>query len=587
MRRITVSPSLPDRYSRSDSHPRTEDDTTRDEAEVEAALNALDNELDRTEDALTEWSHGSSVTPSSYLSGSASSPSFTTSSSVYIPFTNTLRDARILSTITERTENLSSRPTSYNLSAPGSRPVSDAIRHSAESLHSRSGTEPAPGAITSSRRTGDLIAFFEDKTSSSDSSSRPYSPYGHRRTGSVPAGPRSPSPYTQTSKSIPTFGTTTYGYGSSNSRPSSPSKSWISQSQSYTSGTPSRPFLSPPPRSYTTGSDSKLGSPYTSSETPTYSNTFTSTSYGPTDTSVTTQTTSLRRPQTSPRSPLASVRNIVAAWKSRSPSIDKSSQVSSSKSPTDATPEEGFFSVRRRAERGFQRERASMGGNSGPGTFRRSDSSYQEDVNRSSTPRTNTSLTPSGIPPFDLTELGTFAKSSQEVRPDRCRSPYIIRLLGCSRMHSFPLLCFLFLWTNHFLFQPLRIGLLWYLNVHAPPLYRWQRCQAVLYPNMLLLSWIAQGGGRGIITLDLLNCTEVRSVASPTHPSAQDDVGTIAAKAQTANARAEGFGDLGLMETLCPFQLFYSDGVERLGAESARERVRWVSAIWYVPHCFY
>jgi hypothetical protein len=423
MRRITVSPLPPDRYSRSDSHSRTEDDSTRDEAEVEAALNALDNELDRTEDALTEWSHGSSVTPSSYLSGSVSSPSFTTSSSIYIPFTNTLRDARILSTITERTENPSSRPTSYDLSAPGSRPVSDAIRHSVVSHHSRSGTEPAPGAITSSRRTGDLIAFFEDKTSSSDNSARPYSPYGHRRTGSVPAGPRSPSPYT-------TFGTTTYGYGSSNSRPSSPSKSWISQSQSYTSATPSRPFLSPPPRSYTTGSDSKLGSPYTSSETPTYSNTFTSTSYGPTNTSVTTQGTSLRRPQTSPRSPLASVRNIVAAWKSRSPSIDKSSQVSSSKSPTDATPEEGFFSVRRRAERGFQRERASMGGgNSGPGTFRRRDSSYQEDVNRPSTPRTNTSLTPSGIPPFDLTELGTFAKSSQEVRsvfgPDRFRSTYI------------------------------------------------------------------------------------------------------------------------------------------------------------------
>ena len=38
---------------------------------------------------------------------------------------------------------------------------------------------------------------------------------------------------------------------------------------------------------------------------------------------------------------------------------------------------------------------------------------------------------------------------------------------------------------------------------------------------------------------------------------------------------------LGLMKTLCPFQLFYSDGVERLDAESARERVHWVGAIWY------
>ncbi len=411
MRRITISPSPTDRHSGSDLRSWSEGDSSRDEDEVEAALSALDNELDQTEDALTEWSRQSSATPSSYLSGSVSSPSFTSTSSIYIPFTNTLRDARILSTITERTENPSSRPTSYNLSVPGSGPVSDAIKHSAVSLHSRGVTEPGPSATTPSRRTGDLIAFFEDKTSSSDNSSRPYSPYGHRRTGSVPAGPRSPSPYTQSSQSIPTF-TTTYGYGNSNSRPSSPSKSWSSQSRSYTSGTPSRSFLSPPPHSNTT-TDSRLESPYTSSETPTYSNTFTPTSYSFTDTSATTQGTSLRRPQTSPRSPLSSVRNIVAAWKSLSPSIDESSQVSA----TDTTQQEGFFSIRRRAERGYQRERTSMGGEFGPSTSRRSGLSRDQEV--PSTPRTSTSLTPSGIvpPPFDLTELGTFAKGSQEVSP--------------------------------------------------------------------------------------------------------------------------------------------------------------------------
>src|SRR6266851_7753807 len=397
MRRITVSPSPPDRHSGSDLHSWSEDDSFQDDAEVEAALSALDNELDRTEDALTEWSHRSSVTPSSYLSGSASSPSFTSSSSIYIPFTNTLRDARILSTITERTENPSSRPTSYNLSVPGSRPVSDTIRRSTESLHSRGVTEPTLSATTSSRRTGDLIAFFEDKSSSSDSSSRPYSPYGRRRAGSVPAGPRSPSPYTQTSQSIPTFATTTYGYGGSASRPSSPSKSWLSQSQSYTSSTPSRSFVSPPLRSNTTEFESKLGSPYTSSESPTYSNTFTSTLYGDTNTSVTSQTTSLRRPQALPQSPLSSVRNVVAAWKSRSPSIDKSSQLSSNKSLTDATLEEGFFSIRRREGRGFQQERASMVGESGPSTSRRSGSSYdQEDVNVPSNPRKRKTFTPSG-----------------------------------------------------------------------------------------------------------------------------------------------------------------------------------------------
>lgn len=88
------------------------------------------------------------------------------------------------------------------------------------------------------------------------------------------------------------------------------------------------------------------------------------------------------------------------------------------------------------------------------------------------------------------------------------------------------------------------------------------------------------------MTLDLLNCIEVRSVPSPLHPTAQDDVGTIAARVQSETAESTGqMGDMGLMETLCPFQLLYGDGIERLGAESARERVRWVSAIWYVILC--
>ena len=64
---------------------------------------------------------------------------------------------------------------------------------------------------------------------------------------------------------------------------------------------------------------------------------------------------------------------------------------------------------------------------------------------------------------------------------------------------------------------------------------------------------------------------------SPLHPSARDDVGTIAAQRQ---ADEGAVGEADLMEKLCPFQLLYADGVERLGAESARERVRWVSAIW-------
>lgn len=116
----------------------------------------------------------------------------------------------------------------------------------------------------------------------------------------------------------------------------------------------------------------------------------------------------------------------------------------------------------------------------------------------------------------------------------------------------------------------MRISALWYLNVHAPPPFEWLRTQAVLYPNVLILTWIAPTGGRGVVTLDLVNCTEVRSAPSPSHPSARDDVGSVAARLQSAD----------LAETLCPFQLLYADGVERLGTDTARERVRWVGAIW-------
>jgi hypothetical protein len=235
------------------------------------------------------------------------------------------------------------------------------------------------------------------------------------------------------------------------------------------------------------------------------------------------------------------VRNVVAAWKSRSPSIDRKYQLDLA---ADTTPEEGLFSIRRRAGTGFQRERASMGGESGPITLGRSGPSQEVP----STPRSSKSLTPSEEVSLDFDYL-----MSSNLRDGwRPLLTCVVFLFG------------LFLWTDYFSLQPLCTGLPWYLSVHAPPPYRQQRCQAVL------------------------NCTEVRSVALPTHPSAQDDVGMIAARVQTADAQAEGFGELGLLETLCPSQLFYGDGVERLGADSAdsaRERVRWISAIWYVLLC--
>ncbi|TFK75643.1 hypothetical protein BDN72DRAFT_448936 [Pluteus cervinus] len=92
---------------------------------------------------------------------------------------------------------------------------------------------------------------------------------------------------------------------------------------------------------------------------------------------------------------------------------------------------------------------------------------------------------------------------------------------------------------------------------------------------MLLLSWLAPGGGRGIVALDLLNCTNVQSTPSPTHPSARDDVGTVAARRQSNERSGQP-----LMDMLAPFHMLYADGVERMAAESLLERQKWVNRIW-------
>ncbi|CDO77431.1 hypothetical protein BN946_scf184857.g38 [Trametes cinnabarina] len=605
MRRILVSPSPSSRDS--DTYTYSDDNSMDDVAEVEAALSNLDDEIAHTEDALTEWSRGSSSvgTSSSYTgqySATTSATPATYLSGEYRSIADTLldRERRVLSTISEHTEN-QSRPTSFAQSGSGhgSRPNSQynqpgENRRSANldgraspvipSLHARAATDPSggpaahtPGRVVNvpGRRAGELIAFFEEKQTTSGRDSPRL--LGHTRTLSAPMGPRSPaprspSPYTTTmSQSMSTFGhtaTTSYGYGSTTgygtstygytSRPSSPTKSRAGSTVSSSGPiTTMSSLLSPPPRGYAAlSTDSRMppttsgtfsqtrsgpstftGTGLTASASYTNTNTFSSSGF---TTTATPTAPSLRRPQTSPRSPLTSVRNIVAAWKERTPSLGKS--IRSNTTSPSPTHDDGLFSLRRRAERGNARlrDRVLSGMDESGRIVERG---YEGESTSGDASMSASSVLP---PAFDLSELGQYANA------------------GGTQ-------------------EPLRIGLLWYLNVHAPPPYRWQRCQALLYPHMLLLSWIAPGGGRGIVTLDLLNCIEVRSVPSPLHPSAQDDVGTIAARMQSDSAEATGqLGDMGLLETLCPFQLLYSDGIERLGAESARERVRWVSAIWEV-----
>lgn len=90
--------------------------------------------------------------------------------------------------------------------------------------------------------------------------------------------------------------------------------------------------------------------------------------------------------------------------------------------------------------------------------------------------------------------------------------------------------------------------------------------------------WVEAGGGKAIVRLDLLSCREVRGISSPSHARAWKDIGNVMARAQALDDTG---GVVGIDE-LCPFQMIYEDGVERLGAGSPLERSRWMEAIWFV-----
>lgn len=401
MRRVNISPTR----SGNSYDLYTEENSVEERAEVEAALNDLDNELDSTEDILTEWSRGSGP------SYTGTTPSYSTSLDTYSIYN---RDGNRLSTISERTENIPSRPISYlRDGARPANPTPEGPRLSAHRIstaspghfHSRSVTD-----LTSDRpvgrRTGDLIAFFEDRASPSDTS------FGHSRTSSMP-GNRAHSPFFPHSQSTPYmssttgYGYTTTGYGSSTgygSRPSSPAKSkagsTISSASSVSDALSSSSLLAPPTRGPTT-TIGRSGTHLSPSDfASTFSNTFAEARSATSSSAISPTVSPLRRPQTSPRSPLTSVRNIVAAWKERTPAPGTTAHSSTESSVSPVIKSEGHFGLRRRAsraERGQQPNLESAG------------NSY----NLPATPRSaNSNIIP---PPFDMTELGAYARDSREV----------------------------------------------------------------------------------------------------------------------------------------------------------------------------
>ena len=297
-----------------------------DRAEVEAALTAVEDEL---EDTLEMWSRG----PAAYE-----------------------RDRRVLSMISEHTEDIASRPTSFAVG--GARPMSqqsggapsEARRATAAQgsnipvVHARASTEPAgPRAYTPSGGVRNIVAQWEAKGTTSDASATS-TPTNHSRTASAPAGPRSPVPYATTSYT-PFTGTTpgyaSTGYGSIMGYSNSPSQSSrpTSPTKSRTSSTLSGP-RAPTSASRTTPTSHTRGTSLFTGTTRSPTTTFTgltassamSVTESETATGVEARTNGSstsgsppRRTNSPPREPLAQVKNIVAAWKKMQPERAKAS----------------------------------------------------------------------------------------------------------------------------------------------------------------------------------------------------------------------------------------------------------------------
>lgn len=341
-----------------------------------------------------------------------------------------------LSRITEVTEDLSSR-------------------HSGSYGHSRSATEPSATVFTppmssppmttsrTMRRAGDLIAYFEERSAADPSTisrTATSSPFTQSRTFASLTGGDSytraatSSPFTQARSTLPSLTRTGTPAGTTTSRPNSPTKSTFSSMTSpsrYSAALPSIPGDSTYAASTTYARTSTLPSIPPESR---YSGSYTSSRPGsPSKTTflsppITITTSSYHTPPTGPGSPskrsgssaLSSVRNIVAAWKERTPTGKGSKSGSSS---TGGGQTEGFFSIRRRAR---ERELAAAGastGEFGAGTGGASDNGQAPPVPEktpraggSPIKRSGTISSSTAAPSFDIGELGPYARRSQEVR---------------------------------------------------------------------------------------------------------------------------------------------------------------------------
>lgn len=227
-----------------------------------------------------------------------------------------------LSAITERTENFSSRPTSFAQTNLSLRQSGYEAPEFQASGHVRASTD-VPQAPRSpligprspaGRHVGEKVAYWEHRLGATSPGNT------HSRSASEPSGFPTQSTslstlttFTRTAPSYATSSDYTAMYSASPMQPSTVISTSVSDTY-----TPSQSYVD------------------TITETDTLTRTYTSTD--PTTITQASTAPTFRRPQGSPRSPLSAVRNIMQRWREQTPVNAKSPKSPSSISPSFTGP---------------------------------------------------------------------------------------------------------------------------------------------------------------------------------------------------------------------------------------------------------
>lgn len=195
-------------------------------------------------------------------------------------------------------------------------------------------------------------------------------------------------------------------------------------------------------------------------------------------------------------SPIRGVRNVVAAWRGRLASGSHASQDAPlTRQPSNASErakdrnvfEDAFFTIRRMSTKRRSRKESTSS------LVQPNDSVSQIE------PVEQVDQVEQSEQPTSLVQSDQRDPPVSAVSPQLRQAPAELRNIRGRLVSQY----------TEMSKEPQRIGQVWYLNVHdVDRPYYWIKCDAQLYDDRLVLTWLPDGSrdSRGVITLDLVHC---------------------------------------------------------------------------------